>query len=148
MFGRLAGHGMEQALQLEPALQAFHLKAHAADELGQGFELARAGRLVHAAQEVQIVLGQQFGHGLVGRDHELFDNLVADRVLHQMGAAHLAGLVQVDLHFAHRQLQRPRQPPPAQQHRQRVHPADQRMHLGRELARQESGSARYWSISS
>ena len=53
-------------------------------------ELARVGRLVDAAQEMELGLGQRLGHGLVGREHELFDDLMALRVHHHVGAGHAA----------------------------------------------------------
>ena len=136
VLGRLAGDGVQQPLQLEPAFQAVGLQAQAGDEFGQGLQLARVGGLMDAAQKMQIVLVQQLGHRFVGRQHELFDDLMALGVFDQVGAADLPIAIQIDLHLAHRQLQRPaREPPLAQDHRQLVHPGQQRKHLGRQLRR-------------
>ncbi len=131
---RLARDQAQQLLQLEPAFQAVGRQAQAADEFGQGLQLARVGGLMHAPQEMQIGLGQQLGHGLVGRQHELFDDLMALGVHHQVRAVHLAVDVEIDLHLAHRKLERPApQPPLAQDHGQLVHPGQQRVYLGVEL---------------
>ena len=56
---------------------------------------------MHAAKEIDLGRGQRIGHGFVGRQHELFDDLVADRILHAMGADHASLLVEIDLHFLH-----------------------------------------------
>ena len=51
-----------------------------------------------------------------------------------MRAGHAALLIEVDLHFLHRQFQRTAlEPPPAQHHRQLVHPAQQGVDLRREF---------------
>ena len=43
---------------------------------------------VHASQEMQARAVQYLGHCFVGRQHELFDDLMALGVLHHVGAAH------------------------------------------------------------
>ena len=61
---------------------------------------------MHAAEEMQIGLGQRIGHGFVGREHKLFDDLMAFAVLLAMGADNAAVLIEIDLHRVERQFQR------------------------------------------
>jgi len=88
-----------------------------------------------AAKEEKARLVQDFGDGLIRREHELLDDLMALRVLDDMGARHAAILVEIDLDLLHRQFERPAaEPSGPQDHRQLVHPAEQVVHLARQLA--------------
>ena len=78
---------------------------------------------------------QRVGHRFVGGQHELFDDLMAFGVLDDVCARHAAVLVEIDLHFRHRQFQRPALEAAApKHHRQLVHAAEQVVHLRRQLA--------------
>ena len=71
---------------------------------------------------------EQFGHRLVGRQHELLDHLVALGVFHDMRPGHAALGVEIDLHLRHRQHQRTvADAAAAEQHRQLVHAGQQRV---------------------
>ena len=80
--------------------------------------------------------------GLVGREHELLDHLVALVVDGQVGAGDLALLAQVDLDLGQVQLQRPAgEPAAAEDHGQLEHPAQHRRDLrGRRPGCSASGS--------
>ena len=128
------GHRVEQLLQLEAVVQAAHGQAQLADELVQGAKLVRAGRFVDPPQERQALVAEQFGHRLVGRQHELFDHLVALGVFDHVGPGHAAVGVQIDLDLRHRQHQRAMpDAAAAEEHRQLVHAAQQAVDLGPEL---------------
>ncbi len=132
---RPALHLVQQFLQFEAAPQIGNRQPQFADELPQRLDLGRTGRLVDAAQEGQLLVAQRLGHGLVGRQHELLDHLVALRVGHRPGADHLAGSVQVHLDLGHVEFQRALfQPPLPQHHRQRVHGAQQGVDLRPQFA--------------
>ncbi len=134
VLARVALHRVEQLLQLEAVFEVVDLEAQLADELGEHLHLPRVGAAVYAAQEEQPGLGQLLGHRLVGREHELLDDLMALGVLFQVGAGHAAIGVEVDLHLRHRELECPAlESPRAEDHRQFVHPREQRIDLGREL---------------
>ena len=105
----------------------------------QGLEFLRAGRLVDAAEEVQPAVAERLGHGLVGGQHELLDDLVALGVLDHVGPGHAALLVEFHLDLGHVQFQRAvGQPPLAEGHGQRVHPA----RAGRRPCRPACGAGR------
>ena len=106
VLARVALHLVEQLLQLEAVLEVVDFEAQLADELGEQLQLPRIGAAVHAAQEDQAGVRQQLGHRLVGRQHELLDDLVALGVLCEMGAGDAAVLVEIDLHLRHRELER------------------------------------------
>ena len=129
-------HGRgQQLLQGEAAFETLRLVAQFGHELGQHAQLFRAGRLVNAAEEVQPVVAKRFGHRLVGRQHELLDDLVALGVLDHMGARHAALLVEFHLDLGHVQFERAvGQPPLAENHGQGVHAAQQLAHLAAQLA--------------
>ena len=134
VLARVALHRVEQLLQLEAIFEILDVEAQLADELGEHLLLARVGVAVHAPQEEQPGVGELLGDRFVGGQHELFDDLMALGVLGEMGAGDAAVGVEVDLHLRHRELERAAiEPPLAEQHRQLVHPAEQRVHLGREL---------------
>ena len=137
MHGVLLGPaygGGQQLLQLEAALQAAGLVAQFGHELVQRLELLRAGRLVDAAEEVQPAIANRLGHRLVGRQHELLDDLMAFGVLDDVGPGHAALLVEIDFHFGHGQFERAvGQPAFAHGHGQRVHPAEQVADLAAQL---------------
>ena len=103
---------VEQLLQLEAAFQALGLEAQLADELGERLQLPRVGAAVDAAQEEQPGVGELLGHRLVGREHELFDDLMALGVLREVRAGDAAVLVEIDLHLRHRELERAALEPP------------------------------------
>ena len=86
----LAGRLLEDALELEPALRQVEREAQAAGELGELVELVRLGVGVHPAEEAGVMLGQVRRDRLVGRQHELLDDLVALVVDGEMRAGHLA----------------------------------------------------------
>ncbi len=95
----------QELLQLEAALQVCGGKAEFANEVAQGADLRFAGRLVDAAEERNLLREEHPRRRLVGREHELLDDLVALGVLDHPRADHPAGVVQIDLHF--RQAQTP-----------------------------------------
>ena len=79
-----------------------------------------------AAQERHVEAGEVLGDRLVGRQHELLDDLMADVVLAEVGAGDAALLVVLQLRLRHVQFQRAAlQPPLAQDHRQVAHPQQQ-----------------------
>ena len=137
--------GGQQLLQLEAALQAVGLVAQFGHELLEQLDFRRAGRLVDAAEEVEPAVAERFGHGLVGGQHELLDDLVALGVFDHVGPRHAALLVQFHLDLGHGQFERTvGQPPLAEGHGQGVHAAQQAADLAAELAlrRGIAGSAR------
>ncbi len=79
-----------------------------------------------AAEEADVPLAEVLGDGLVGREHELLDDLVALVVGCQVGADDLALVPQIDLDLGHDQFQRPAaEPSLAEDHRQFEHPLEQ-----------------------
>ena len=70
----------------------------------------------------------------VGRQHELFDHLVAFGVVNGVGAGDFAVFVQIDFDFGQDQIDRSAiHAAFANRHRQRVHVADQLEHVGGEF---------------
>ena len=124
---------VEQLLQLEAAFEALGLEAQLADELGQRLQLSRRrGRRGRGGGTCQPVGREQLGHRLVGRQHELLDDLMALGVLGHVGAGHAAVVVEIDLHLGHGQFERAAlEPALAEDHRQLVHPPQQGVDLGR-----------------
>ena len=78
---RPARDGGQQLLQLEAALEVRGGKAKFADELRQGADFRLAGGWVDAAEERQPPREEHPRHGLVRREHEFLDDLVALGVL-------------------------------------------------------------------
>lgn len=81
MLTRVALDRVEQFLQLETVFEIVDFEAQLADEFGEDSHFSRVGTAVNASQENQTGIFQLFGHCLVGREHELFDYLVALGVL-------------------------------------------------------------------
>ena len=85
-------------------------------------ELERLGVGMRPPQEADFLLGQAGGDGLVGRQHEFLDDLVALVVDGQMSAGDLPMIAQLDLDFGKRELERAAaEPAAAQDHRQLEH---------------------------
>ena len=117
---------VEQFLQLKPTFQAGGLKAQFGDEFGECLQLPRIGIGMHAPQKRNAGRVQRVGHRFVGREHELFDDLMAFGVLDDVRPGDTAMLIQIDFHLLHRQFQRAAlESPPAQHHRQLVHSRQQ-----------------------
>ena len=130
-----AGYPIQKLLQLEAAFQALGLEAQIGDELSEGFEFPRCGGLVDAAEEEQSAAVEHLGHRLVGPQHELFDDLMADGVLSHVGAGHPTAAVKLNLDLGHTQFQGPALPPPAaEDHGQLVHPPQQTVDLKSQFA--------------
>ena len=108
VFFRLAGRFAEDALKFEAALRQVEFQPQAAGELGELLELVRFGVGMHPPQERNVVLRQKRGDRLVGRQHELLDELVALVVDCQMGSLHLPGFTELDFDLGQVQLQPPR----------------------------------------
>ena len=126
---------VQELLQLEAAAQVSNLNAEFLDEFAEGLDLGRAGRLVDASQKGELLGVNRLGDGLVGRQHEFLDDLMALGVLRHVGAGDAARGVEVHLDLGHVQLQGAAlQPPLAQDHGQRVHVAQQRVNLGPQLS--------------
>ena len=68
------------ALQLEPVLRPLDGVAEEVRELGERAELLLVGRGVDPPQEGDAVVRQVLRDGLVRREHELLDHLVAEVV--------------------------------------------------------------------
>ncbi len=118
----LVGRLGQDLLEVEPRLRVLDLQAEAAGELGEVLELPRLGVGVGAAEEADAPLRQVRRDGLVGREHELLDHLVALVVRGQMCPDDLALLPQVDLDLGHVQLEGTAgEPAAAEDHRQLVH---------------------------
>ena len=125
---------VEQPLEFEAAFQRVDLEPQLRDELRQLPQLAQIGGRMDPPQKPGACRSQHPGHGLVGGEHELFDDLVALRVFHHMCAAHAAVAIEIDLHLGHREFERPAGHPPAAKHpRQIPHAAEQRPHLASHL---------------
>ncbi len=118
-------HFRQQSLHFEAVFQALDFQAQRDYEFGQRLELARIGRLMHAAEEVQAGFGQCFGHRFVGGQHKGFDDLMALGVFGDVRADHLSVAIQVDFDFRHGQLERATFKAPRSQHcRQLAHVAE------------------------
>ena len=127
-------------MQLEAALQAVGLVAQLGHELLEQLDFRRAGRLVDAVEEVQPAVAERFGHGLVGGQHELLDDLVALGVFDHVGPDHAALLVQFHLDLGHGQFEGAvGQAALAEGHGQRVHAAQQAADLA--ASRRRCGAA-------
>ena len=125
---------VEQPLEFKAALERVHLEAEFRDELRQLPQLAGIGGGMDPPQKSGARRSQHSGHGLVGGEHELLDDLVALRVFHHMRAAHAAVAIEIDLHLGHREFKRSAGHSPAAEHpRQIPHAAEQRPHGPRHL---------------
>ena len=137
---RTAPRHVEQPLEFEAAFQRVDFEPQFRDELRQLPELSRIGRRMDPPQKPGARRGQHPGHGLVGGEHELFDDLVALRVFHHVRPAHPTIAVEIDLHLGHREFERSAGHPPAAEHpRQIPHAAEQRPHLASHLHRRGIG---------
>ena len=121
-FG-LVGGLRQDALEFEPAAGVLDFDPQAVGEVGEVLELAGLGVGVGSAEEADLGVGQVRGDGLVGREHELLDDLMAHVVRGQVSADDLALIAQVDLDLGHVQFQRPPlEPSLPQEHGQFEHP--------------------------
>ncbi len=105
VLARVALHRVEQFLQLEAVFEVVDFVAKLADEFGEDLHLSRIGAAVNASQENQAGVFQLFGHRLVRREHELFDDLMALGVLGEVSTGDAAVGVEVDFHLRHGELE-------------------------------------------
>ncbi len=103
---RLARRFFEDALEFEPALRLVDRQAQAAGELGELVELEGLGVGVGAPEEEDPFCPEAGRDGLVRRQHELLDDLVALVVGGEVRAGDLALIAQLDLDLGKVQLQR------------------------------------------
>ncbi len=86
---------------------------------------------MNAAEEQDVLLRQLLGHGLVGGQHELLDDLVALVVFDHLGPLHFAFVVEFQLDFGEHEFQGPiGQATVAENHGQFMHAPQQLEHGG------------------
>ncbi len=76
----------QDALQGEAVVIGRHLVAEAAREVGERGQLVWVRVGVDAAQKRHVEAGEMLRDSLVRRQHELFDDLMADVVLEEVGS--------------------------------------------------------------
>ncbi len=131
LFG-LPGRFEQDPLELEPALRVLDIQTEAPGELGERLELGGLGISVGPPEKARVFLGQERGDRLVGREHEVFDDLMAFVVHGEMGTHDFPLVAQVDFDGRHVQLGRPTlEPAAAEDLGELEHGAEHSGHLGR-----------------
>ncbi len=97
---------LQDALKLEPALRLLEDQSQAMNELREFGELEQLRVWMSSAQESDVLLRQAGCHGLVSRQHELFDDLMALVVDGQMRAGDLTAVAKLDPDLRKRELER------------------------------------------
>ena len=133
LLGPSAGQ-VDDPLQFKPVLQIIGLETEIANELGQIAELHFRGRLMDAAQQVEIEVGQLLCDGLVRCEHEFLNHLMALGVFFHMSPADFAIGVEVNGHFRQNQVDRTAGHPAFPHgHREPMHVPNELKYLGRKF---------------
>src|SRR6266496_54692 len=107
---RSARRFFQNPLQGESIQFTLHFVAQAASEVGEGFELIRLRPGVYAPEERHRMMDasrssrQVLGDSLIGRQHELLDDLMAYIMLEKVSVADSALIIILQLDFGHVQF--------------------------------------------
>src|SRR5262249_44101536 len=81
---RPVGGFLQYTLKCKPVDRSAHPVAEASCEIGKCIEFSGFGGRMHTAKKWDLQLSQMLRNRLVGREHELLDNLVADVVFNKV----------------------------------------------------------------
>ena len=108
----------DNTFELKSVLQATAVNPQLPYKLCQFSQFCFTGRFMNATQKIKILIHQMPCNRFIGGQHELFNYLMAFRVLCGMGTADASVIIQINHHFGQHKIDRSVvHPPLPQRHR-------------------------------